>query len=365
MSDEIALAIDDEEYLGWSEIKVSRALKEAAATFDIAVSERWAGIVAPPAPWQILPFKQATVTIGGEPVLTGWVESYEPSYGANEHSVRIGGRSKTCDLVDCMPDVGTGEFSGFKLDAIARALCAPCGIGVEVQCDVGDPLPDATLEKTETAFSFLEKLARLRSVMLTDDADGNLVLTQAGKQGSGGALIEGNNILNASAKLTGNERFQQYAVLSQTPLAYDGADSQTQIVGTATDPGCTRGRRYAEMAENPSDQTRATARAKWRALHNFGISTEATITVPGWRQPDPSGAPNGELWNTNLLVPVKCPFLAIQRQLLVSKVEFEFDNSGGRRTTLTLAPQEAFAPEGDSGSSGSSGKSNSIWNQGP
>lgn len=358
MSDEIALLVDGMEYMGWSEIRITRGLKEASATFDIAVSERWAG-QTPALPWKILPFKQATVTIGGEPVVSGWVEGYEPSYDANSHAVRISGRSKTCDLIDCMPEVGTGQFSGNKLDAIARALCGKFGIGVTVQCDVGDTLPDAVLEKTETAFSFLEKLARLRSVMLTDEAGGNLVITQAGKGGQGGALIQGQNILSASAKLTANERFQQYAVLSQTPLTEDD-DAQTQVVGTATDPGCPRYRRHAEMAENPSDQEHATARAKWRALHNFGASTEATITVTGWRQPDASGGPDGALWNTNLLVAVKSPFLAIDRQMLVSKVEFLLNGESGRTTVLSVAPQEAFTPEGDG--AGSSGKTDPVWN---
>ena len=362
MSDEIALVIDGQEYLGWNEICVSRSLKESAATFDIAVSERWAGRSS--TPWQILPFKEAIVYIGDEPVLSGFVESYEPSYGASEHGVRIGGRSRTCDLVDCMPELGTGQFKGYTLDAIARALCGYFGIGVVVECDVGDPLTDAMLEKTETAFSFLEKLARLRSVMLTDDVNGNLVLTQAGKKGSAGALIQGQNILTASAKLTGNQRFQQYVVLSQTPVAQSGDDAKPQVTGSATDPGCPRNRRYVEMAENPSNPDQAAKRAKWRALHNFGISTEATITVPGWRQPDPSGSPAGALWDTNLLVPVTSPFLAIDRQLLIGKVQFLLDENGGRRTELTVAPQEAFTPEGTS-ASGGTGETDQSWNNGP
>ena len=73
--------------------------------------------------------------------------------------------------------------------------------------------------------------------------------------------------------------------------------------------------------------------------------------------------PGGALWDTNLLVPVKSPFLALDRQLIISKCEFQLDDSGGRRTVLTVAPQEAFTPEGDnSGSSGDTGKS---WNNGP
>lgn len=361
MSDEVFLTVDGKDYLGWNDITITRGLKESTATFDIAVSERWAGQSS--VPWQILPFKQVAVSIGGDKVLTGWVESYEPSYTAGDHTVHIRGRSKTCDLVDCMPEINS-EFSGSKLDTIARAVCAPFSVGVIKECDVGDALPDATLEKNETAFAFLEKLARLRSVLLTDDVDGNLVITQAGKQGvSSGALIEGENILSAHAKLTANERFQQYAVLSQTPLAHDGKDAHNQIIGKATDSGCPRYRRLAEIAEHPSDQAHAEKRAKWRSLHNIGSSIEATITVTGWRQADASGNPQGKLWSTNMLVPVKSPMLALDKQLLVGRVVFQFDEKDGRRTELTLAPQEAFTPEpADSGSKKSApGKTDPVW----
>jgi prophage tail gpP-like protein len=360
MSDEVKLIIGGQEYTGWKEINISRSLTEGASSFDVAVSERWAGLDGA---WQITPFDEATVYIGDDIVLTGFVEHYQPSFDANDHAVRIAGRSLTCDLVDCMPDVGTGQFIGYKLDAIANTLCGYFGIGVQVECDVGDPLTDATIEKTETAFAFLEKLARLRSVLLTDDAEGNLILTRAGIKGSASSLVQGQNILSATAHLTSNTRFQNYVCLSQTPVAQDGSDAQLQIKGTATDSFCPRNRRFAEMTEHPATQPQADARAKWRAKHNFGMSTHATITVLGWRQAQASGNPGGDLWDTNLLVPVMSPFLELERQLLIGKVEFKLDEQGGRRTVLTVAPQDAFTPEPDN--AGSTGDTANNWNDGP
>jgi len=219
----------------------------------------------------------------------------------------------------------------------------------------------AVIEKTETAFSFLEKLARLRSVLLTDDAQGNLVITQAGINGSASALVQGQNILAAQATLAGNARFQNYVCLSQTPVSQDGSDAQLQIKGTATDTGCPRNRRFVEMSEHPATQPQADARAKWRAKHNLGISTQASVTVLGWRQAQESGDAGGALWDTNLLVPVISPFLALNRQLLIGKVEFQLDEQGGRRTVVTVAPQNAYTPEPGAGSTGGSDGS---WNDG-
>jgi prophage tail gpP-like protein len=68
----------------------------------------------------------------------------------------------------------------YKLDAIAREIASLFKTDVVVQTDVGGPFPDATIERHETGFAFLERLCRLRSVLATDDEQGRLVLTRAG-----------------------------------------------------------------------------------------------------------------------------------------------------------------------------------------
>jgi prophage tail gpP-like protein len=239
-------------------------------------------------------------------------------------------------------------------------LCAKFGIKAVIECDTGDSFPDITVEKTETAFSCLEKLARLRQVLITDNENGDLVITQAGKKGtSTDSLVEGDNIFSATAKLDCHERFQQYAVYSQTPLSFDGEDSHSDIIGTATDPACPRYRRFAEQAEDPSDSGLAKKRALWRAKHNAAIGTEATITVRGFRQQ------RGKLWDTNFLVSVTSPRLAVDRTLLISKVVWTISESG-RFTHITVAPQEAFTPEPDAATAPKSkGKTAFQWNDTP
>jgi prophage tail gpP-like protein len=51
-------------------------------------------------------------------VLTGCIDNYLPEVEADRHAVRITGRSKTEDIVDCTPDNQGGQFAGYKLDAI-------------------------------------------------------------------------------------------------------------------------------------------------------------------------------------------------------------------------------------------------------
>jgi prophage tail gpP-like protein len=135
----------------------------------------------------LAPFQQCTVSIGGDPVLTGCIDNYLPEAEADRRAVRVTGRGKTGDVVDCTPDIAGGQFARYKLDAIARLF----KIGVVVQTDVGEPFPDATIERHETGFAFLERLCRLRSVLATDDEQGRLVLTRAGNDRAHDALLQG------------------------------------------------------------------------------------------------------------------------------------------------------------------------------
>jgi len=348
----LTLTIDGQVYSGWTTIRVTSGLEDGASDFDVEVTERWA---EQPTPWQIQLFQSVTIAIDGTVILTGYVERYEPSYNKEGHTVRIAGRSKTCDIIDCMPNIA-GSFQDQTLDAIANAMAAPFGISVVVQCPMGDAFPSAILEQTETAHSALEKLARMRSVLITDDANGNLVLTQAGLGGaSSTSLVEGQNILEARATLACNDRYQTYVVMGQAPLPLDGKEPLLDTLGSATDSSCPRPRRFAEHAEQAADDTNANERALWRALHNAGKGTQATITVQDWYQTS-----DGSLWQKNQTVSVQSPMLELSRPLLVGRVTFLLDDTGGRRTELMLAPQEAFIPDAKGANSGQG--SNAIWN---
>jgi len=346
--DQIVLKINGQKYEGWTDMEIETGLKECSSVITMPVSERWAG-KTPPTPWQINRYDKVTVSIGDDLILTGYVDAYNPSYSADDHNVRITVQSKTCDLVDCMPEVAGGSFAGSKLDAIARTICGKLGIDVVVEADVGDPFPDATMEKTETAFTFLERLARFRAVLLTDNEKGDLVITIAGKGGaSSGALIQGENILAASATLNAHNLFQQYVVLSQAPLAYDGQEVHTDWQGEYTDPNCPRYRRFVEMAEDPLSVDQANDRAKWRARHNLAEATQASVSVQGFRQPD------GSLWKKNQTVPVNSAWLGLDRTLLIGGIKFSMSNAGGRQTHLSVAPPELFTLEPAKGSAGNS-----------
>jgi prophage tail gpP-like protein len=368
------LTVGGKIYQAWEEIEITRQIDHMCSTFRIKVAERFAGGGDV---WQITPFSPCTIKIGSDLVLTGYVDAYRPEYDRGSHTVEIIGRSRTEDIVDCTPDIQGGQFAGYTLDAIARAIAAPFNIPVIVQAPMGDPFPDGTIQRHETGFAFLERLARLRSVLLSDDAQGRLVLTAAGAGKATDPLVEGQNVERATAELNGARRFSIYKVKTQqgvtTPLpglvaipnptsvplpptgsyasrvaaaasfAASNDPPQTPVItvtaGAAVDPGVPRFRPHVLIAESGLNATQAQARAVWQAKYNAARAVEVSIEAKGWRQSD------GTLWQCNTLATVNSPMLQINAQLLIAGVSYILQRGRGRMTRLRLGPVDGYQPD--------------------
>lgn len=384
MTTPFELLVGGERYSGWQSLRITRGLERAAADFELAVSERWS---LEENVWQILPGETCEIRFEDETVLTGYVDAYRPSYDAQTHGVQLSGRSKTGDFVDSSVMVDGGQFKGMTVGAIARTLAEPFGIEVVVEFE-GPPEPEVQVQQGETCFALVERLSRLQELLVTDDALGRLVLTRAGAGQSTTALRHGVNILAASADLDDSRRFSEYVVKAQRPgnRTKDGGggkgegddgwgevepvrrqlrtipniaqryraqmallrssagasgatapETLTQIVGQARDPGIIRYRPHLIVAEAQSDDASAAQRADWEMRRRLARAVRARVTIAGWRQDD------GRLWQTNEMVWVDSPWLALDRELIIAEVGFTYDD-GGALTELELTLPDAFLP---------------------
>lgn len=354
--DQVTLLVNGMRYGGWKEISIERGVDRCVSSFNVAVTERWSGGAQP---WQIKPFEPVQVFVGADLMLTGYVESYIPSFDARTHGVRVAGHSKTKDLVDCTPDIASGQFSGFSVAAIARAIGALFGVGVLVQTDLANQVVQNTnLERCETAFSFLERLGRLAGVLLCDDENGNLVLTTAGSTKASSTLTQGQNIQAANATISVAKRFSLYIVKGQAAIGHGNASSwggaggigangnapagavQTAMQASATDVGVPRYRPRVTLAESQLTLAQMQQRANWQRQYAFGQATKATVHVQGFRQAD------GTLWRINQMVSCNIPWLECNADLLVAKVKFVLDErASGHGTELDLGPVEGYTPD--------------------
>lgn len=328
----LELLINGIRYGGWKAIEVKRSLEAVAGSFAVQASERWPGqlTVRP-----IKPGDACGVLIEGERVITGYVDAVEPSHRADHHELRIQGRDRTADLVDCSATNEPGEWHGLKLERIAEELARPFGVTVRSEVDTGKPFSSFRLQTSESAFSAIERAARHRAVRPVSDGKGALALTRAGTVRVPTRLVRGENIIEASGAASLQGRFSEYIVKgqSQGDDFVFGAEAAAPE-GRAKDPNVGRFRPLVVLAEDQGDAAVFQDRARWEASSRAGKARRAAITVQGWKHA-------GGLWSPNTLVRVLDDFIGINREMLIVSVVFRKDERG-TVTRLSLARPEAF-----------------------
>lgn len=330
----VTLTVGGQIYSTWTLVRLTRGLKRGCADFQFETPGEYI-----PA---ILPFMPCTIMDDGDLLLTGYIDDTDPDIDAKSSKTVITGRSKVMDLIDCTPELATNQFNGYAVDAIARTVAAAFGIGVVVGpgVSVGDAFPDATFERSETGYAFVERLLRQRGILPTDDVNGDLVLATVGTERAPAALVmgPGGNVFRGRGTLSGKRRHSQYTVRSQAGIKQTGSTVQNAVLARAYDYSVPRYRPWAGIAEAASLTGDAQARANWQAAHRAGQAVKAVLSVADWRV-------NGTLWQCNQVVACDVPRLGLSGDLLIGEVAFLDDEREGRRTELTVQPPAAFMPD--------------------
>lgn len=332
---DVHLTVNGVDYGGWKSMRLARGIEQIAGTFELGVSELWPGqkIVR-----EITMGDACSVKIDGTTVITGYVDEVAPGYGKDAHEVSVVGRDATGDLVDCSALFKTGQWSGAKADAIIRDLCQPFGIKVKTDVDGASAAVDVTqlsLQGGEAVFEILDRIAKLKAVLLMSDGQGGLVITKAGRGGRvATALQRGVNILGGRLNFSFKERFSRYIVKGQGASSDALFGDATRLKAETTDPMVKRYRPLVVIADDLADGATVKRRALWEANTRAGKSAQFGITVQGWRHPE-------GLWQPNTLVRLTDPWLRTDAELLVKSVQFSLDDSGSF-TTLALTSPQAF-----------------------
>lgn len=351
MSEEsVLLRVFGRDFDGWKSLEIVSSLENAARAFHFVASERWPGESNP---IRLKPGSPCEVLAGGDLLITGYIDSVQIAASAGAHEIAVAGRSKTADLVDCSAEFETGRWRNKKIEQIANDLAKPYDVTIKAQVDTGDKIKRHAIQRGETVYSSIERLARLRALLVTDNADGDLVLTRAGNfatDAGGGvvfsetgtgtastALVVGENVISSQVSFDMSGRFSEYRV--KGIRAGDDLDfgEVLQTSAESEDSDVERTRVLIVEPEARSDKKRCKVRADWEAATRFGRSLSLTYIVQGWRQED------GRLWEVNNMVSVVDALAGIEADLLIVEVVFSISQNG-TLTTLTLSPVEGFEP---------------------
>jgi prophage tail gpP-like protein len=128
-------------------------------------------------------YHKCTLEHEGKLLMTGYFlsQGFKSSHVSNP--VAIGGCSLTGFLEDCqIPETMGLEFNNLSLRQIAQQILRPFQLSIvvdpSVQREMDKPFEKATAEPTQTIKDFLTKLAGQKNIVITHNAQGNLVFTR-------------------------------------------------------------------------------------------------------------------------------------------------------------------------------------------
>ncbi|NIJ07244.1 prophage tail gpP-like protein [Sphingomonas vulcanisoli] len=340
MTDDLTLTANGRTLSGWEDISVRLLAEGFPPSFDINLSSR---DPATGASEIVRPGDACQVALGGDTVITGYIDRVAVSVGPEAHVIRVQGRGKTQDLVDCAAEWPGGQISGANALEIATKLASAYGVNVVMAAgaDPGPQVPQFLLTYGETGADIIQRVCRAAGLLAYEDGKGRLVLGRVGASTAASGIVYGGNAEAATVQLSMDQRYSEYvcALLSQDLLLDIGGAGF--FFDTETDSGVPRHRRmYLVMEQVATDpQAFTISKARWERSRRQGRGTTVSATVDSWR--DKAGA----LWMPNTLAPVALPGLPDgSSPLCISEVSFR-RGEDGTHADLLLLPPTAFTPE--------------------
>ncbi len=325
----ISVIVNGKTYEGWLQSEVDRNLEALAGTFSIPVT------LVPGSPPEIKRQDKVEVRIGDRTVITGFVLAAEPFYRRGECGMRIMGRDRTGDLVNCSAIYKGGQWRNVKVDRIIKDIITPFDLDLVVEAELGDVVKDFKLGHGETALDAVSRAARLRGILITRDDAGRVLLTKAGKNRFKGAIVRGQNVIAMESVGSDEQRHSQYFVYGQSSTVAD-FDQARGLKATAKDAEIIRYLPLVINADGNTTQAELQTLAEHTARVRRGHSMGFRYTVEGWTF-------QGEPWPLNQRVPIYDDVAGLDgEEWLIAAVKQTCDLKEGDVTELLVRPIEAY-----------------------
>ncbi len=334
----VTLLVNDQQLQGWQSVRVTADCERVPRAFDIVFTDRYPGqqrvVVKPGDTCQLL--------IGGDLVVTGYIDRFVPAISKDQHVMRIMGRGKCQDLVDCSAVIKGMQISGASALVLAQGLASPYGVTVRSLGGNGPAIPQFNVTLGETPYEIVERVARYATLLSYEDENGDLLLAAVGATTMQSGFAEGVNVEAAQGIFSMDGRYSDYlpAIMSVDSLSDLGSGNTPFPV--VKDRGVPRFRQLIVVSEQfQYGQSVAQARAQWEMSRRYGRSQVAHVVCDSWR--DSSGA----LWRPNAVVPLlDVPSTYINGDgWIIANVSFIRDDERGTVAELEMMPKEAFTPE--------------------
>lgn len=283
-------------------------------------------------------------------ILTGYIDDVSVRYDASTLRLTCRGRSKTGDLVDCSaikPGSKSGKWSGATVERIAKDICAPFGIQVEVEKteDSVRPFAKFAIQHGERAIDCIKRAAKKRALHAYSDEYGKLIIGTAGSKVVENYQIEyGINVIVGERYETSQTRHSSITMRAQVAgTRKDGKRVSSSIVAEVQDDAVDRYRPLLMVTTGQGGREGLKKRAIWERNKRAGMGERLIYKVDGYGHP-------ADLWRKNVMTRAVDPRANVLGMFLVIEVVWKFSAQGadgGRVTDLTLGRKNAYMLEAE------------------
>ena len=249
-------------------------------------------------------YQDVEVFIGEDLVFSGTQMGVNPFVTPQSKTVTLSAYSKCAVINDtCVPiSAYPVEVRGYTLDRIARDITDVFPFDVIVGADVGDSFNVATIKPEKKIAPYLLGLAKQRDIVITNNLDGNLLLTKAGYSESVAHLKDDQPPMRGIVpQFSEQEYYSDYTailpvIISQSPTNY-----------TAKNRKLTNSLRIDNFMATDSFNGDEKTVAESRRARGLANSVSYTCALSTLR--DPQGA----LYTVNTYVNIEAPSAMVYR----------------------------------------------------
>lgn len=291
---------------------------------------------------------ECVIYIGEKKIITGYIDEVGGEYGADFHELKVKGRDKTQDIIDSSINGNMDLQTPINLEKIIEKVLDLNNIN-DIEVINNESLRSFSAnekvraETEENAFSFLEKYCRKRQVLLTTNADGNIVITRAGNNKYTTVLksVKGeadNNILTASFSDSDSNRYNTYIVKSQGNMLSSILDDKLSgKSGKAFDENIREGRVLVINSNLSTDIQTNNDRAIWESNIRRARGFNYQCRVQGYFLDFTSQI----LIEPNNLINVHDSKFGINKEMLIKSCRYLKSNEGSF-TEIELVNKDAY-----------------------
>lgn len=284
-----------------------------------------------------IPFSYANIDlfIGGDLIFSGTQMGLTPVVSPNSKVVILEAYARCAVTNDSSLPVSSYpiELRGLKLDRIASELCRPFPFNVKSNVDVGATFQSASIKQPDKIYAFLTELGKQRDLIISNDAQGDLLITRAVDGDSVAQLKDNQSPVTLVTPQHDNQNyFSDYTAI--IPIMLDGLPVATYTAKNKRLQNVLRVENYeANDAFNGEEEQIAKSR-RARGLANSIAYTVDLATIR-----DPSGA----LYKPNTYVNLLAPTAMVYRdtKLFIRSVTINMDGNS-KTCQLDLVLPESF-----------------------